>query len=258
MLPVSDPVWICEPMIGILLSVESTRSCCAARVVLEHEPEDRHEYEQQREEREERVVGDQRREVAGLVVAELLDHGDRKRGDAVAPLKSVEGLQRGERIHALRSIRNARVADRCGRVVSTSERSEVQAELAGQLLRPDVELGEAAAEDEDAHRDQDAAADADDRAVVALDHGEGRGRAGEGERRDQKRDREAERVDGEQERAMQRLALNSREGEDAAQRRAGAGRPGDRERRAGDDRAALAGAGEQRIDMPLAVEPVDE
>ena len=84
----------------------------------------------------------------------------------------------------------------------------------GHLLRPDVELGEAAAEDQHAHRDQDPAADADDRAVVALDHRERGRRAREGERGDQERDREAERVDGEQEGAVGGLALDPGEGED--------------------------------------------
>ncbi len=41
------------------------------------------------------------------------------------------------------------------------------------------------------HRDQDHAADGDDRLVVALDHGEGGGHAGEGERGEQEGDREA-------------------------------------------------------------------
>ncbi len=44
-----------------------------AGVALQHEAEDRDEHEQQREQRDERVVGDQRGELAGLVVAELLD-----------------------------------------------------------------------------------------------------------------------------------------------------------------------------------------
>ena len=46
--------------------------------------------------------------------------------------------------------------------------------------------------------------------------------------------------------------------EDRAQGRADAGRPGDREGGAGDDRAALSGPLEERVDVPLAVEPGDE
>jgi hypothetical protein len=38
---------------------------------LEYEAEDRHQQEQQREQRQEPVVGDQRRQVGTLVVAEL-------------------------------------------------------------------------------------------------------------------------------------------------------------------------------------------
>ena len=47
-------------------------------------------------------------------------------------------------------------------------------------------------------------------------------------------------------------------GEDRPQRRADAGGPGDREGRAGDDRAAPARPFEQGVDVPLAVEPGDE
>ncbi len=56
-----------------------------AGVALQDEAEDRHEHEQQREQRDEAVVGDQRGELSGLVVAELLDHG-RDEADPRAPL----------------------------------------------------------------------------------------------------------------------------------------------------------------------------
>ena len=62
-------------MIGNWPETEFSTEFCGLRVALQHEAEDRHEHQQQREQREERVVGDQRRQVAGLVVAELLDHG---------------------------------------------------------------------------------------------------------------------------------------------------------------------------------------
>jgi hypothetical protein len=48
-----------------------------AGVVAQDEAEDRREHQQQGEQREERVVGDQRRQVARTIVAELLEHGDR-------------------------------------------------------------------------------------------------------------------------------------------------------------------------------------
>ncbi len=46
-------------------------------IVLEHEAQDRHEHQQQWKQGEEAVVGDQRRQVARLVVAELLDDSNR-------------------------------------------------------------------------------------------------------------------------------------------------------------------------------------
>ena len=98
----------------------------------------------------------------------------------------------------------------------------------------------------------------DDRTVVALDHRKrGRG-ARKGEGGDQERDREAERVDGQEEGAVGGFALDPGERQDAAERRAGARRPGDREGRSGDDRAALACARQQRVDAPVAIQPVDE
>jgi len=69
-------------------------------------------------------------------------------------------------------------------------------------LSLDVELEELAGPDQDTHRDQDQAADGDDRLVVALDHGEGGGHAGEGDGGEQEGDRQAGRVDAEEEGAV--------------------------------------------------------
>ena len=57
---------------------------------------------------------------------------------------------------------------------------------------------------------------------------------------------------------MERLALDPGERQHAAKRRPDARRPGDRERGAGDDRTAAPGPREQRLDVPLAVQAVDE
>src|SRR4051812_5583338 len=54
------------------------------------EPEDGHEQEQEREQREEPVVGDQRREVGPLVVGELVDDGQGEAEPAVPALAAVE------------------------------------------------------------------------------------------------------------------------------------------------------------------------
>ena len=62
-------------------------------VALEDEAEDRHEYQQQREQRDERVVGDQRGELTGLVVAELLDHADEEAESWAALLAAIERLE---------------------------------------------------------------------------------------------------------------------------------------------------------------------
>jgi hypothetical protein len=56
----------------------------------EDEAEQRREQQQQREQREEAVVGHQRGLVAGAVVGELLDHGERDRERGVALLETVE------------------------------------------------------------------------------------------------------------------------------------------------------------------------
>jgi hypothetical protein len=52
------------------------------------------EGEQQREGGEKGVVGQERDEIAALVVAELLDHGDRERDDVVTLLPAVDPTNR--------------------------------------------------------------------------------------------------------------------------------------------------------------------
>src|SRR5271166_5059241 len=64
-----------------------------AGVVLQDVAEHGHEHEQQREQRHECVVGNQRAEFAGLVVAELLDHGRHEAHPALALLPAVEVVQ---------------------------------------------------------------------------------------------------------------------------------------------------------------------
>src|SRR5947209_17222063 len=63
------------------------------RVALQDEPQNRDEDEQQREQRDEGVVGDQRRELARLVVRELLDYGDHEAQPPTSLLEAVEGVQ---------------------------------------------------------------------------------------------------------------------------------------------------------------------
>jgi hypothetical protein len=58
-------------------------------IVLEHDVEQRDKHKQQREDRQEREVRDQRGEVAGPVVAELLPHRDRERQRLPAALEAV-------------------------------------------------------------------------------------------------------------------------------------------------------------------------
>src|SRR5438270_2207400 len=69
-------------------------------LALEHEPEDRDEHEQQREQREERVVGDQCRKAPRTIVAELLYHGDRDRQRPSPLLSTVERTHWAQEIHA--------------------------------------------------------------------------------------------------------------------------------------------------------------
>ena len=66
---------------------------------------------------------------------------------------------------------------------------------------------------------------------------------GEGDRGEQERHREPERVEREQDAALADRVLRGGGAEDRAQRRADARRPGDRERGAGDERAAASRRG---------------
>ncbi len=63
-----------------------------AGVALERVAEQRHEHEQQREDREERVVGHARGQVATLVVGELLAHREREAEHGVPLLHAVEAV----------------------------------------------------------------------------------------------------------------------------------------------------------------------
>ena len=68
---------------------------------VQDEAEDGRRDQEQREEREEAVVGDRRREVAALVVGVLLAHGQRKAEPAMPLLEAVEGpVPLGESWHA--------------------------------------------------------------------------------------------------------------------------------------------------------------
>jgi hypothetical protein len=58
-------------------------------VVAEHETEDGHRQQEQREHRAEPVVGQQGRQVGALVVGELVDDGDRQPERAVPSLEAV-------------------------------------------------------------------------------------------------------------------------------------------------------------------------
>src|SRR5699024_7633020 len=68
------------------------------RLALQDEPEDRGTDQQQREDRDERVVGDHRRQQVSLVVEELVDHRDR---EADHPVPSLEPVQRVRNCHAV-------------------------------------------------------------------------------------------------------------------------------------------------------------
>ena len=68
-------------------------------VALQDEAEDRHEHEQQREQGEERVVGDEGREASSLIVGELPEHGDRDREPGAPLLGSIKRSDRTQQIH---------------------------------------------------------------------------------------------------------------------------------------------------------------
>jgi hypothetical protein len=63
------------------------------RIAVQREAEDRHEQQEQGEQRQEPVVGDQRGQVRALVVAELVEHGKREAQPTVTPLV---GVYRGD------------------------------------------------------------------------------------------------------------------------------------------------------------------
>ena len=100
-LPCSPPTWSWLPMIGNWPG-PSPGPLAGARVALEDEAEHGHEDQQQREEREERVIGDQRGQAPALVVAELLDHGHRHRQPRAALLEAVKGPERAHEVHCKR------------------------------------------------------------------------------------------------------------------------------------------------------------
>jgi len=59
------------------------------RIAVQHEAENRHQQQQQRKQRQKAVVGDQRRQVAALVIGELVHHSQREAGLSVAALEAV-------------------------------------------------------------------------------------------------------------------------------------------------------------------------
>ncbi len=80
------------------------------RVVLEHDIQDRGQHQQQREDRDEAVVRDQRGQVPGLVVVELLPDRDRERQRRLSLLEGVGRvpglLSRGADLPAARPARS--------------------------------------------------------------------------------------------------------------------------------------------------------
>jgi hypothetical protein len=59
------------------------------RIAVQHEAENRHQQQKQRKQRQEPVAGDQRRQVAALVIDELVNHSQRETRPPVAALKAV-------------------------------------------------------------------------------------------------------------------------------------------------------------------------
>src|SRR5215218_511983 len=135
---------------------------------------------------------------------------------------------------------------------------EVDAGAFEPVLGFEVEARHFAAEDQEAHRDQDRAAYGNDRLVVALHHGESGGHLRERHGGEEEGDRQAGAVDREEEGAAADRVGQGGGGEDRSQGRTDAGGPGDREGGAGDDRAAFARPGQEGVDVPLAVEAGDE
>ena len=131
---------------------------------------------------------------------------------------------------------------------------DVQPDRVQRLLGLDVELGQLAREQQHAHRDQHDAGDGGDDQVAVAQPAERRRGAREGDGGEQERDGEAERVEEQQDPALGDRVGDRRGGQDRAERRPDARRPGDRERGPGQQRAARAGARDQRLRAPLAVE----
>ncbi len=65
------------------------------RVVLDEEAQDRRRDQQQREDRDERVVGDDRREIGPLVVEVLVDDRDREPDDRELALEGIDATDAG-------------------------------------------------------------------------------------------------------------------------------------------------------------------
>ena len=82
-----------SPMTGNWLNVESRIRSCRSGSLFEHESENRSQQEEQREQRQEPVVRDQRGEVWALVLGELVHNGEREARPPVALLKRVEPLR---------------------------------------------------------------------------------------------------------------------------------------------------------------------
>jgi hypothetical protein len=78
-LPVRVPMspLICGPITGMRSNVESSSLLSGAGIILEHEPGNRGERQQQRKDGEEAPVRDLHTERVGAVIEELLYHGDR-------------------------------------------------------------------------------------------------------------------------------------------------------------------------------------
>jgi hypothetical protein len=82
-------------MIGKLRRVELTTVVLKGRVARGEHPENSHRHHEKREEREEPVVGDERRQVPRLVVAELLHDGEyecERRPLLLEPVDAPNGL----------------------------------------------------------------------------------------------------------------------------------------------------------------------
>ena len=94
-LPLSEWILLCSwsPMIGNCAErrVQHVGLCLGS--AFEHEAEHRDQHQQQREQRGEAVVGDQRGQLPGLIVAELLDHRRAEAQRRVTLLEAVDRVQ---------------------------------------------------------------------------------------------------------------------------------------------------------------------